>query len=122
VAPANLLAAIAGDFASDQDEDYDPPFVEREDGTWLISGTAAADTMGERLDLKLPEDRDFATVAGFALWRLKHREIRRNPIRLRIFPVSVPVSNCPSRKRRAKGAPCAVPGGVIPVSSNKHQE
>lgn len=72
VAPANLLAAIAGDFASDQDEDYDPPFVERDDGTWLISGTAAADAMSERLDLKLPEDRDFATVAGFALWRLKH--------------------------------------------------
>ena len=72
VAPANLLAAIAGEFASDQDEDTDPPLVERDDGSWLISGTLAADTMADRLGISLPEDRDFATVAGFALWRLKH--------------------------------------------------
>jgi len=72
VAPANLLAAIAGEFASDQDEDTDPPLVERDDGSWLVSGTLAADTMADRLGIGLPEDRDFATVAGFALWRLKH--------------------------------------------------
>ncbi|MET0376916.1 MAG: hemolysin family protein [Rhizorhabdus sp.] len=72
VAPANLLAAIAGEFASDQDEDTDPPLVEREDGSWLVSGTLAADTLADRLGIDLPEDRDFATVAGFALWRLKH--------------------------------------------------
>ena len=72
VAPANLLAAIAGEFFSDQDENTDPPFVEREDGSWLISGTFAADTMADRLGINLPEDRDFATAAGFALWRLKH--------------------------------------------------
>ncbi|WP_340316274.1 hemolysin family protein [Rhizorhabdus argentea] len=72
VAPANLLAAIAGEFASDQDEDTDPPFVERDDGSLLISGTFAADSMADRLGLALPEDRDFATAAGFALWRLKH--------------------------------------------------
>jgi putative hemolysin len=72
VAPANLLAAIAGEFASDQDDHTDPPFVEREDGSWLISGTLAADTMADRLGIDLPEDRDFATAAGFALWRLKH--------------------------------------------------
>ena len=72
VAPANLLAAIAGEFASDQGDDSDPAFVEREDGSWLISGTAAADAMADRLGISLPEDRDFATTAGFALWRLKH--------------------------------------------------
>lgn len=72
VAPANLLAAIAGEFASDQDDDTDPPLVEREDGSWLISGNAAADAMADRLGIDLPEDRDFATAAGFALWRLKH--------------------------------------------------
>ena len=72
VAPANLLAAIAGDFASDQDMDTDPPLVAREDGSWLISGTLAADTLADRLGIDLPEDRDFATAAGLALWRLKH--------------------------------------------------
>jgi putative hemolysin len=72
VAPANLLAAIAGDFAADQDEDTDPPIVEREDGSWLVSGTYTADALATRLEIELPEDRDFATTAGFALWRLKH--------------------------------------------------
>ncbi|RVT92899.1 hemolysin family protein [Sphingomonas crocodyli] len=72
VVPANLLAAIAGGFASDQDEDTDPPLVERPDGGWLVSGSYAADSLADRLGLELPEDRDFATVAGFALWRLKH--------------------------------------------------
>jgi len=72
LAPANLLAAIAGEFASDQDEDTDPPIVGRDDGSWLISGTLAADAMADRLGISLPEDRDFATAAGFALWRLKH--------------------------------------------------
>lgn len=72
LAPANLLAAIAGEFASDQDEDTDPSMVEREDGSWLLSGTLAADAMADRLGIDLPEDRDFATAAGFALWRLKH--------------------------------------------------
>jgi putative hemolysin len=72
VAPANLLAAIAGEFASDLDEDTDPPMVERDDGSWLISGGFAADSMADRLGIDLPEDRDFATAAGFALWRLKH--------------------------------------------------
>jgi putative hemolysin len=66
------LAAIAGEFASDLDEDTDPPMVEREDGSWLISGAFAADSMADRLGIDLPEDRDFATAAGFALWRLKH--------------------------------------------------
>jgi len=72
VAPANLLAAIAGEFASDIDEDTDPPFVERDDGSWLVSGNAPADALADRLGFDLPEHRDFATAAGFALWRLKH--------------------------------------------------
>jgi putative hemolysin len=67
-----MLAAMAGNFASDQDRDSDPPLVEREDGTWLVSGSLAADSLFDRLGFNLPEDRDYATVAGFALNVLKH--------------------------------------------------
>jgi len=67
VTPGGLLAAIAGVFASDRDEGHDPALVEREDGSWLISGTLSADAMAERLGIDLPEDRDYATAAGFAL-------------------------------------------------------
>jgi putative hemolysin len=72
VAPADLLAAIAGEFASDQEPDTDPPLVEREDGGWLVSGSLSADVLADRLGIPMPEDRDYATAAGFALSVLRH--------------------------------------------------
>ncbi|PAX07183.1 hemolysin family protein [Sphingomonas lenta] len=72
VTPADLLAAIAGEFRSDADPDEAPAIVERDDGSLLVAGTAAADMLAERLGIELPEDRDFATVAGLALAAFKH--------------------------------------------------
>lgn len=70
--PLDLLIATAGEFVSDQDEGTDPAYVERADGSWLLSGSLAADSMADKLDIDLPEDREYATVAGFALSVLKH--------------------------------------------------
>ncbi len=67
VTPADLLSAIAGEFASDQNLYDQPMLIEREDGSLLVSGQMLFDALAERLDLTLSEDRDFATVAGFAL-------------------------------------------------------
>lgn len=72
VTPADLLSAIAGQFASDRDLYDEPDVVEREDGSLLISGQMPIDLLAERIGLDLPEDRDYATVAGHALWVLKH--------------------------------------------------
>jgi putative hemolysin len=72
VTSADLLSAIAGTFASHQDEGDQPLVVEREDGSLLVSGALGADTLSERLDLDLPEDREYATAAGYALFQLKH--------------------------------------------------
>ena len=71
VTPADLLAAIAGEFASDVDPDEAPSVVERADGSLLVAGTMAADTLADRLGIDLPEDRDYATVAGLALAALR---------------------------------------------------
>jgi putative hemolysin len=70
--PADLLRALAGDFASDQDEDTDPPLIEREDGSWLVSGSVSADALSDTIGISLPEERDYSTAAGFALSVLKH--------------------------------------------------
>jgi putative hemolysin len=67
VTPADLFIAMAGHFVSDQDEGTDPDMVEREDGSLLISGSLSADALAERLDLTLPDDRDYATAAGYVL-------------------------------------------------------
>jgi putative hemolysin len=71
VTPADLLAAIAGNFVSHQDEGDEPMVVERGDGSLLVSGALPADAMAERLEIDLPEDREFATAAGYVLWMLK---------------------------------------------------
>ena len=71
VTPGSLLAALAGAFANDMDEGEDPPCIEREDGSWLVSGAASADLLSDRLGVAMPDDRDYSTVAGFALWVLK---------------------------------------------------
>lgn len=72
VTPADLLAAIAGEFVSDADPGEDPSIVVRDDGSLLVSGQLAADALAERIGIDLPEDRDYATVAGLALAVLKH--------------------------------------------------
>jgi putative hemolysin len=72
VTPADLLSAIAGEFASDLDLYDEPLLVEREDGSFLISGQMPMDSLADRLDITLPDDRDYATVAGFSLWAFKH--------------------------------------------------
>ncbi|MES2903485.1 MAG: hemolysin family protein [Pseudomonadota bacterium] len=72
VTPGSIIAALAGAFASDLEHDDHPPFVERDDGSWLVSGAASADMLTDRLGLSMPTDREFSTVAGFALSVLKH--------------------------------------------------
>ncbi len=67
VTPTDLLAAIAGEFASDRVSGDNPSVIVREDGSLLVNGGMAADALADRLDLTLPEDRDYATVAGLAL-------------------------------------------------------
>ena len=71
VTPADLLAAIAGAFASDVDPHESPDFVQRDDGSYLVAGSASADLVAEKLDLDLPGDRDYATAAGLVLAVLK---------------------------------------------------
>ena len=69
--PADLLSAIAGHFVSDLDSEDEPDLVEREDGSLLVSGQMPVDLLADRIGIDLPEDRDYATVAGHALWLLK---------------------------------------------------
>jgi putative hemolysin len=72
VTPGSILAALAGTFAHDIEQGEEPPLVEREDGSWLVSGAASADLLADRLGVALPHERDYSTVAGFALSVLKH--------------------------------------------------
>lgn len=72
VTPNDLLAAIAGEFASDQAQGSAPNIVTLEDGSMLVSGAMSADAMAEVLSIDLPDDRDYATTAGHVLHILRH--------------------------------------------------
>jgi putative hemolysin len=72
VTPGSILAALAGTFASDLEQGEEAALVERDDGSFIVSGAASADLLTDRLGVNLPGDRDYATVAGFALSVLKH--------------------------------------------------
>jgi putative hemolysin len=69
---ADLLNAISGVLAGGFEGGPEAPLVEREDGSWWVSGSLPADALSDRLGIPLPEDRDYATTAGFALSVLKH--------------------------------------------------
>ena len=71
VTPVDLLTALVGDFASDQDPGDAPGIVERADGSLLVAGSLSADALADRLGLDYGVDREFATVAGFVLAVLK---------------------------------------------------
>ena len=71
ITPVDLLTALVGDFASDQDAGDGPGVVEREDGSLLVAGSLSADVLADRLGIEYGEDREFGTAAGYALHVLK---------------------------------------------------
>ncbi len=71
ITPVDLLTALVGDFASDQDAGDGPGVIERDDGSLLVAGSLSADVLADRLGLEYGEDREFGTAAGYALHVLK---------------------------------------------------
>lgn len=68
----DVLEAIVGDIASDQEE-TDPDAVRREDGSWLLDGMLSLDKFKEIFELEELEDEDkgnFHTLGGFVMLRL----------------------------------------------------
>lgn len=71
VTPADILEAITGVFRADLD-DGDENAVQREDGSWLLAGYMPADEIADLLNIELPENRDYETLAGYLLSHLHH--------------------------------------------------
>ena len=71
VTPADVLEAIAGVFRSDLYED-DEKAVRREDGSWLLAGSMPVDEMAECLGIALAARRNYETVAGLVIDRLRY--------------------------------------------------
>jgi putative hemolysin len=70
VTPADLLEAISGPTSGE--DTGETQVVQRDDGSWLISGWMAVDEMADLLGIVLPAHRDYQTAAGFLLSHLQH--------------------------------------------------
>ena len=70
VTSGDVLESIAGAFTESDGTD-EPDAVQREDGSWLFSGSMPCDEMADRLMVSLPQGGNFHTVAGFILYSLK---------------------------------------------------
>jgi CBS domain containing-hemolysin-like protein len=71
VTPTDVLAAIAGDLV--EEEDVDPRPIRLPDGSVTFDGATPIDEAAEILERpSMAEGSDYATMAGFVLWRLGH--------------------------------------------------
>ena len=71
VTTSDILEAIVGAFREEK-RIADPQITERADGSLLIAGWAPIDVVMQHLGLPVPERRDYQTLAGFVLDRLRH--------------------------------------------------
>jgi len=68
----DVLEELVGEIHSEHHRDRDTPFVEREDGSWLVDGGAGVEALAEVFGLRLdPGPRDYSTVSGLVLARLE---------------------------------------------------
>jgi putative hemolysin len=72
VTPADILEAIVGTFRSDIEPEEEQAVVQRPDGSWLLAGSLSADELPDLLGIPVPEERDYATLAGLLLSHLHH--------------------------------------------------
>ncbi|MGE0237859.1 MAG: hemolysin family protein [Parvibaculaceae bacterium] len=68
VTTADILEAIVGSFHTEEGPP-EPHATERDDGSYLLSGSMPVDALEELLSLPLPEKRVYHTVAGLVLER-----------------------------------------------------
>jgi putative hemolysin len=71
----DVLEELVGEIEDEYDVPEEPAIVQREDGSWLVDGKVAYETVRERLALPAnpPQERGlYTSLAGFVLARLGH--------------------------------------------------
>jgi len=64
----DVLEELVGEIHDEHRRDEANPFVQREDGSWLVDGSAGIEQLVERLDVKIDTmPRDYSTVSGLVL-------------------------------------------------------
>jgi putative hemolysin len=72
VTMGDILVELVGEIPEDLEEAVPDAIRRLADGTWEIEGNTHVSDVNEELEIELPEDEDFETIAGFVLARLGH--------------------------------------------------
>ena len=68
----DVLEELVGEIHDEHRGGQDIAFVQRDDGSWLVDGSASIDELAERLQIKLATPlRDYSTVSGLVLAELE---------------------------------------------------
>ena len=68
----DVLEELVGKIHDEHRQDEATAFVRREDGSWLVDGSASIEELAERLAVRLDsEPRDYSTVSGLVLTQLE---------------------------------------------------
>ena len=68
----DVLEELVGKIHDEHRQDEATTFVRREDGSWLVDGSASIEELAERLAVRLDsEPRDYSTVSGLVLTQLE---------------------------------------------------
>jgi putative hemolysin len=68
----DVLEELVGEIHDEHRAARSQAFVQREDGSWLVDGSAAIEELAERLGIRLEATpRDYSTVSGLVLARLE---------------------------------------------------
>jgi putative hemolysin len=70
ITSGDILEAITGVFQ--EDETDEPAIVARADGSFLVAGWMPIDEFSHEMGIRLVEEPDYETVAGFVLDEIKH--------------------------------------------------
>jgi putative hemolysin len=70
VTTTDILGSIVGEFKTEETVE-EPDAVQRDDGSWLLSGSMRIDEAVELLGLKLDPGRNYSTVAGLILFAMQ---------------------------------------------------
>ena len=70
VTSGDLLEAITGVFQ--EEEGSEPAVVQRDDGSFLVSGWMPVDEFSDRMGIAVPRDAKYETVAGYVLSQINH--------------------------------------------------
>jgi putative hemolysin len=86
----DVLEELVGEIHDEHRREEATAFVQRDDGSWLVNGSAGVEDLAERFEIKLDaQPRDYSTVSGLVLAELERIPTTGDTLRWRGLVIEV---------------------------------